>query len=64
MPHTCKRRPGGGGAAVDSLACDEPHLTKKPYRAQSSSPITAQRLAELIAIAEARIARKALGARP
>jgi hypothetical protein len=27
MPQTCKRRPGGGGAAVHTLAGDEPHYS-------------------------------------
>jgi hypothetical protein len=27
MPQTCKRRPGGGGAAVHSLAGDAPHYS-------------------------------------
>ena len=38
MPQTCKRRPGGGGAADTSLAGDVPQSIKSSYVTPAAIP--------------------------
>lgn len=48
MTPTCKRRPGGGGAAVSSLADDNPQHTREAFAPQRLAQIiTKARLREL-----------------